>query len=559
MIDFIYFVVTMWKFFLLVVTLLFHEGFLITESLGTEVLSEAPSNASKQINHRNLASILDISNNKNILESSGRGNRRRGRIKDLYPLKNTIYVLPLSPKIENVSSPWSDIKMPTQSYFASFEPPSDPLRWNQALLQASRGEQILLSRVLRIIQSPFDLWKGDIYFKWIHRISPHQISKINDLPRQTNDGMAASVAMLGYTTFEKSNHEGDPNGGVDLSMSTLVQSDPLFKFPSKTVAIGRMNENFGYLSTYFLNRTFPGYGFSFDGVSDPFNKRYRNPGEQVKKILDDPNLVMLVVNQHHNISHRKIISLPLGVLEPANMWEIMQTAVTEGTKKEILFYSGGSNWGFRPHIRKCIAKSFSESTFTVGDGRLSKQKFRMRLIGSMAVLCMPGQGYDTYRLWESLAAGAMPVVERGMGMDRTFYKLPILMLDDYADLSESILRTAYVEALYRADEWEYARMTQPWYERLIYQVATRGDIEPLMRLHPMSAEDRKFTRPLVPFTCDSKSSGSSSGSVSGSRSHSGSSGCGVGTKRFPKQSCAIDPTLMKPGYRWDWVHRAPDT
>ena len=47
--------------------------------------------------------------------------------------------------------------------------------------------------------------------------------------------------------------------------------------------------------------------------------------------------------------------------------------------------------------------------------------------------------------------GAMPVAERGMGMDRTLYKLPVLLLDDFADLTESLLRTAYVEALYRAD------------------------------------------------------------------------------------------------------------
>lgn len=527
-------------------------------SLSKEAFFNESSNAthstSYQSTHRILSSSTNslssstttISSHSAASSRSYTGGRKRGRMKDLYPLKNTIYILPVSPKLEEVPAPWSDIHMPARSFFAGFDAPSDPLRWNQALMQASRGEQVLLSRVLRTIQSPFDLWKGDIYFKWIHRISQHHVSHIKDLPRQ-NNGVGASVVMLGYTTFEKSNHEGEPNGGVDLTMGSLLRSDPPFKFPSKTVAIGRMNENFGYLSTYFLNRTFPGYGFSFDDVSDPFHKRYRVPAEQVKRVLDDPNLVMLVVNQHHNISHPKVISMPLGVLDPHNMWEAMQTAVTEGTKKDILFYSGGSNWGFRPRVRQCIAKSFSESAFTVGDGQLSKQKFRMRLIGSMAVLAMPGQGYDTYRLWEALAAGAMPVVERGMGMDRTFYKLPILMLDDYAVLTETMLRQAYVEALYRADEWEYARMTQPWYERLIYQVAARGDIEPLLRLHPMSAEDRKFTRPLVPYVCGR-----------GASSHSVSE-CGPGTKRIPKQSCAIDPEIVKPGYRWDWVHRAPDT
>jgi hypothetical protein len=71
---------------------------------------------------------------------------------------------------------------------------------------------------------------------------------------------------------------------------------------------------------------------------------------------------------------------------------------------------------------------------------------------SYSVLCMPGLGYDTYRLWEVLALGAMPVLERGIGFDRTLYRLPALLVDDFADLTPELVRQAYVEALYRVDE-----------------------------------------------------------------------------------------------------------
>jgi hypothetical protein len=64
----------------------------------------------------------------------------------------------------------------------------------------------------------------------------------------------------------------------------------------------------------------------------------------------------------------------------------------------------------------------------------------------------------------------MPVVERGMGMDRTFHKLPVLLVDDYYEVTEFMLRQAYVEALYRVDSWEYYRMSRQWWERLLYQV-----------------------------------------------------------------------------------------
>jgi len=37
-------------------------------------------------------------------------------------------------------------------------------------------------------------------------------------------------------------------------------------------------------------------------------------------------------------------------------------------------------------------------------------------------------------------------------MDRTLYRLPALLLDDYADLTPLVLKQAYVEALCRADD-----------------------------------------------------------------------------------------------------------
>ena len=76
---------------------------------------------------------------------------------------------------------------------------------------------------------------------------------------------------------------------------------------------------------------------------------------------------------------------------------------------------------------------------------------------SMAVLALPGMGYDTYRLWETLALGSMPVLERGVGLDRTLYRLPALLVDDFADVTPDLVRQAYVEALYRADEVRLCR------------------------------------------------------------------------------------------------------
>ena len=48
-----------------------------------------------------------------------------------------------------------------------------------------------------------------------------------------------------------------------------------------------------------------GFGFTEDFRTSPLS-----PLQQIQPLLDDPNLVMLFVNQHHNVSHPKVISVP---------------------------------------------------------------------------------------------------------------------------------------------------------------------------------------------------------------------------------------------------------
>lgn len=79
-----------------------------------------------------------------------------------------------------------------------------------------------------------------------------------------------------------------------------------FNIPQKIIAIGTMDTNWGWLSTYFLNRTVA-WALSLDpythpGKAKPFHPKYKSPIDDVKELLDDPNLLMMVVNQHHNVS-----------------------------------------------------------------------------------------------------------------------------------------------------------------------------------------------------------------------------------------------------------------
>lgn len=99
------------------------------------------------------------------------------------------------------------------------------------------------------------------------------------------------------------------------------------------------------------------------------------------------------------------------------------------------------------------------------------------------------------------------------------WRLPALLLDDFNDVTPELLRSAYVESIYRADEFEFERLTQNYWYSVITNVSASISIKPLLDAFPMRAEDADFTRPRVPYDCGRTNT------------------CGPGTKRTPRESC----------------------
>lgn len=440
---------------------------------------------------------------------------------------------------------WMQVPMPKKSLFAGsgFKPPDDMQKWRQAQQAAHDGKKILLQNMLKVIKSPTDFLTGEKKFKWMHRISDACIHRGVGFEILSNfTGYRAPIAMIGCKAFDRKDFEGNEirtySYGPGEVLNALATRKT--KIPRAFVAIGNMDENWGWASTYFLNRTIS-WGFSFDRRLGPMRAQQT---EELLPFLDNPKVIMLLLNQHHNISHPKVISLPRGVLptQARKIFDEAMKSVRLDTRKNTLLFSASSSWGPRPFILSCVKDLMGDDIY-VPDASVLDKKGRMEgngyirmLSDSMAVLCVPGLGYDTFRLWEALASGSMPVLEKGVGFDRVLYKIPALLLDDFAEITPMLIRQAYVEALYRADEWDYKRITQRWWERLLIKVSETGSAATLLRLHPYTAEDSGFTRPMVPFNCVKMG------------------GCGFGTKRVPTRSCAIDLNYNMSKFNWYEIH-----
>ena len=302
----------------------------------------------------------------------------------------------------------------------------------------------------------------------------------------------------------------------------------------------RVYHSVSYLFIFPMNpNVFRGFRF---GGGDPFTSPYNE--DEIRRFIEDPNLTMFMTNQHHNITNPKVISVPLGIMDVYETWYYMHDILKRGLTKKHLLFSAGSDFGARPYIRECVRKNVGERAFFTFKRKEPKQVFYDALRASKIVLAMPGLGYDTYRLWESLAFGSVPVIERGVGLDRTVYKLPVLLVDDFYDLSAELLEQAYVEAIYRGlrNEWEYQRMKPSWWLEILFNASVSGTADLLMERHPLiGVVDTDFTRPLVPFDC--KAMG----------------GCGLETKKTPdpENLCSIYPRKNIDEwrrYKWNWFY-----
>ena len=77
-------------------------------------------------------------------------------------------------------------------------------------------------------------------------------------------------------------------------------------------------------------------------------------------------------------------------------------------------------------------------------------------------LCPSGNGYDTYRFWESLCYGAVPIVKQNIfykELRRQYPELPFLCIDEWSDLEEFV--TTLTPELYMS-LWKDADISPCW-------------------------------------------------------------------------------------------------
>jgi hypothetical protein len=336
---------------------------------------------------------------------------------------------------------WCNVPMPTKSLFG-FDPPTDSKKWNEARLMASSGEQVLLSKIAAHFPNYLDFLDGDTQFRNMHFIPDFFIDKNRDLtpllsqsplkakdriihepykwgnervlPRDHNfyDSGRAPIFKLGYYAFSKSGGAplfGGPEVGKEMvGRSMLLEYWSRVKDVISTpfIALDVHDENWGLFSTQFPNRT-ANWGLCCTEKETAL----------IHEFLNHNMTLLVVINQHSNITHPKLVTLPRGLpLHTEHgqriIWDTMRTALSKKTKKDKFVYVSSSNAVHRPQILQCIKKRFNSKKpddFVVHAtnpadapaGRLAQMTKRIAYYQNLATtrvgIAVPGIGYDTYR------------------------------------------------------------------------------------------------------------------------------------------------------------------
>lgn len=187
-----------------------------------------------------------------------------------------------------------------------------------------------------------------------------------------------------------------------------------------------------------------------------------------------------------NARDARVSALPLGLGNsycPVTVKAAAIAAVVEtAPRRERLLYVN-----FRPETNPTergplldhyLNLSRAGDWLTVRRGGLHPSECLAEMVGHRFVLCPPGNGTDTHRMWEALYAGTIPIVQRHPALD-AFSDLPILFVDELTSIVPEALEREFNRMTLLT--WNLDKLFLPWWSKQL--AAARANLQyPASRL-----------------------------------------------------------------------------
>lgn len=115
----------------------------------------------------------------------------------------------------------------------------------------------------------------------------------------------------------------------------------------------------------------------------------------------------------------------------------------------------------RSRVRQAIVRAIEKVEWIKWLPAMNRVDLWMAIGDSAFMLCPSGQGNDTHRVWETLALGRIPIVDR-TSTSQVYDGLPVWLVDDwreFAEMNEGHVREKLSAFVAKWNDYEWQRIT----------------------------------------------------------------------------------------------------
>jgi hypothetical protein len=167
------------------------------------------------------------------------------------------------------------------------------------------------------------------------------------------------------------------------------------------------------------------------------------------------------------VKEKKLSALPLGLANSYCGITLKASLISKSsrpfeTRARWLYvnFRTTSNQAVREPVLRHFQTLRNEDWVTVQEAGLGLEPFLDEMTSHRFVLCPSGNGIDTHRLWEALYGRTIPVALAHFATD-SFRDLPILFVEDFRQLTRTLLSEAYER--FTAASWNWDKLFAPWW------------------------------------------------------------------------------------------------
>ncbi len=198
---------------------------------------------------------------------------------------------------------------------------------------------------------------------------------------------------------------------------------------------------------------------------------YDRVHEENLEYLDDDNILAWFSIHPCEKSHPKLHHIPLGILQKKELYDDRVNlneyfAELRHAEKEDLLYmnfTGGGKPPFKAD-RELVHHMFIDKDYCVKGRKRNFHTYLKDMAKAKFALSPGGTGPDTYRTWEALLVGTIPIVKTSQ-LDELYSNLPILIVNEWEEVTEELLERTWEE--YTSKKFNIEKMfLDYWWQKI---------------------------------------------------------------------------------------------